>query len=516
MVFYRKYRPQKIEDLDSEQVRSKLFSVLSAKEISHAFLFTGPKGLGKTSTARIVAKIVNCTGRTSNKKQLTTNKSEVSSQKLTVGSIEPCNKCEQCVSITEGRNFDVLEIDAASNRGIDEIRDLREKIRLAPMRSAKKVYIIDEVHMLTQEAFDALLKTLEEPPAHALFILCTTEPQKVPPTIVSRCVHITFNKATTEELVRAFQRIAKGEDLKVDKEVLLSIAGLSDGSFRDGTKILEELAQAANGKKITKDLLESSYKVSSLGRLIEDLLKEVSAKNIKGALKLINEISKQGIDMKHFTDQLMEALHKILLFQFNVTSSAPAAGFSSDEIKRLVELLSKYYPQLKYSVIPQLPIEMAIIEYCQNESSGSLPHVADDARPAISEKPDSSRSLSESLSQSQSSKNTKPAFSSSANGQPTLTPEGLDRGRQTSIEQRTSGAKSFFQELIEEVKSHNHSIAGVLRGCSAEIDGNKVTIATKYKFHKERLEEKETLEVLEKVSSELIGKKAVVSVILNK
>lgn len=157
MVFYRKYRPQKISDLDSEQVRRKLHSVLATAaptflQVPHAFLFTGPKGLGKTSTARIVAKVVNCTGR------------EDTSGK----DIEPCNVCEQCTSITNGTNLDVFEIDAASNRGIDEIRDLKEKIRLAPVLSKKKVYIIDEVHMLTTEAFNALLKTLEEPPSHAI------------------------------------------------------------------------------------------------------------------------------------------------------------------------------------------------------------------------------------------------------------------------------------------------------------------------------------------------------------
>ncbi len=497
MVFYRKYRPATIEDLDSEQVRIKLSSILTAKELSHAFLFTGPKGLGKTSTARIVAKIVNC----ENKKGL-----------------EPCNKCEQCISTAEGRNFDVLEIDAASNRGIDEIRDLREKIRLAPMRASKKVYIIDEVHMLTQEAFDALLKTLEEPPAHAIFILCTTEPHKVPSTIISRCVHITFNKATTPELVRAFQRISKGEGLDVDKEVLSEIANLSDGSFRDGTKILEELAIAAGKKKITKNLLESVYKVSSLALLTEDLLKKLSEKNIKGALTLLGTISHQGIDIKYFADSLIEAAHKILLFQFNVASSAPASGFSATEIKRLIEILTKYYPQLRYAVIPQMPLEMAAIEYCQSDvSSGSLPHVADDARPSKSENPSSPRSLNESLSSNQFSKNTKPAFNSSANGQPTLASTGeSNSGRQTSIEQRTGGSKSFLQELIEEVKSHNHSIAGVLRGCSAEIDGDKVVITAKYKFHKEKLEDRETMEVLEKVSTALIGKKAQVSVILSK
>src|SRR6266581_3023021 len=242
MVFYRKYRPQIIDDLDNQVVRERLLAVLS-KGLPHAFLFTGPKGLGKTSAARIVAKAVNCEK---------------------IDRIEPCNACEQCISITNGTNLDVLEIDAASNRGIDEIRDLKEKIRLSPLSAKKKVYIIDEVHMLTTEAFNALLKTLEEPPAHAMFILCTTEPHKVPATITSRCFHIAFKRATDEELVRSLKRIKEGEKLEVDEDALFAIAKMADGGFRDAAKILEELASKAQEKKITKEFIESNYQITGL------------------------------------------------------------------------------------------------------------------------------------------------------------------------------------------------------------------------------------------------------------
>src|SRR3989344_9219205 len=236
MVFYRKYRPQTIEELDSREVREKLTSILLRPSSFHALLFTGPKGLGKTSAARIVAKAINCEKINDYSK----------GQKLK-GALEPCNKCHQCTSITNGTNIDILEIDGASNRGIDEIRDLREKIKLSPAQALKKIYIIDEVHTLTTEAFNALLKTLEEPPPHVIFILCTTEPQKVPETIVSRCFHISFKLATQQELLSSFTRIAKKEKLDFEKEALSYIAEMSDGSFRDGVKILDELAKTSIG-----------------------------------------------------------------------------------------------------------------------------------------------------------------------------------------------------------------------------------------------------------------------------
>src|SRR5258706_12597240 len=249
MVYYRKYRTQKISDLDSIKVRETLTAVLSSKEIPHAFLFTGPKGIGKTSTARIIAKVVNCL-----------HQDRHSGKSANVGSFEPDNLCDQCISITNGSNIDVLEIDGASNRGIDEIRDLRDKVKLAPAAAQKKVYIIDEVHMLTTEAFNALLKTIEEPPPHVMFIFCTTEPQKVPATIVSRCFHVTFSRATEKEIVHSLQRIVKGEKLDIDEKVLLEIAKLSDGGFRDATKVLEEIVMKAGGKRITLELFEEAYK----------------------------------------------------------------------------------------------------------------------------------------------------------------------------------------------------------------------------------------------------------------
>src|SRR3972149_7073896 len=211
MTFYLKYRPKSLEELDSEPVRQSLSKIAASGRIPHALLFSGPKGIGKTSAARILAKILNCEHPP---------KKGVS-----------CNRCLSCTSIAQGSNIDVIELDAASHRGIEDVRSLRDAVGLSTAKAPNKVYIIDEAHMLTTEASNALLKTLEEPPGHVYFILATTNPEKLVDTIRSRTVSIPFKKASTQELVRSLEKVAKGEKLKVDKETLEVIAKASDGSF---------------------------------------------------------------------------------------------------------------------------------------------------------------------------------------------------------------------------------------------------------------------------------------------
>lgn len=456
MVFYRKYRPQKIDDLDSDKIRETLFSVFSSSSYPHALLFTGPKGLGKTSTARIVAKLINC-----EKKEKTT-------------SIEPCNKCDQCKSITAGSNIDILEIDGASNRGIDEIRDLREKIKLSPAKANKKVYIIDEVHMLTTEAFNALLKTLEEPPEHALFILCTTESQKLPSTISSRCFGINFNKATREELVRSFERVAKGENLKIEKEALLAIAQISDGSFRDGAKILEELSALSKGEKITADFVEDRFKVGSIGRSVKEMFKALEMKKSKEALLLVADLSHQGVDMKYFLDEMTNLLHKILLKKSGILEDEEIFySFSFEDIKKLANILSTAVSDLRFSVLPQLPLEIAILEWCEEEVKSEKLKVKNED----------------------------------------VLKEGVEFEKKQ--EKSIPDSNPLWLNLIDKVKVSNHSIAGVLRGGFLKTwDKEKVIIETAYKFHKEKLEEKSSLSLIEKACEELSGNKVSVSILL--
>jgi DNA polymerase III subunit gamma/tau len=250
-VLYRKYRPQKLSEVvGQDEVTSSLLKQLQSGNISHAYLFSGPRGTGKTSTARILAKALNCKTAKDDKFD------------------EPCGKCESCKAIVEGRYLDLLEIDAASNRGIDEIRELREKIRLAPTEGKYKVYIIDEVHMLTNEAFNALLKTLEEPPAHAVFVLATTEPQKVPATILSRVQRFNFERPTTEKISKKLEMINKEEKWKLSKEVLDEIAKAADGAYRDAEVLLDKVG-AVNPEATLEEALNIIGKIEIKGDLLD-------------------------------------------------------------------------------------------------------------------------------------------------------------------------------------------------------------------------------------------------------
>lgn len=510
MVYYRKYRPQTISELDSSKLRETLAAVLSSPEVPHAFLLTGPKGLGKTSTARIIAKVVNC----ENKKK---------------GSIEPCNTCEQCVSITNGSNIDVLEIDGASNRGIDEIRDLREKVKLSPSRAKKKVYIIDEVHMLTTEAFNALLKTIEEPPAHVMFLFCTTEPQKVPATILSRCFHVAYTLATEDDLVRSFKRIVLGEKIDIDEEALHMIAQLSEGGFRDGTKILEELVILANGKKITEDFVEEHYKVSGISYLVSGILQAFALRDQKQSFEIIIQLVEQGIDMRYFISQLLDALHKMLLVDVGVLPDTKYqiqdTKYSLSDIQTLVTLFSEAYQQTKYAIIPQMPLELAVIAWCQGQNQES--EIKNQENPVIlgtsetkTPESNSNKNTTDSGQPRMKIQSNKQTMDMLLKKEKNLKVQAILKGTDEKEEQKEikveveqeeltdkAEGERLMDNLIFKVKPQNHSVAGVLRGCVVKAMGNgKIIFETSYKFHKERLDEAKTRNIIESALKEITGK----------
>lgn len=314
MTLYLKYRPQTIDEIDITSVRESLTNILKSGNIPHAFLFSGPRGTGKTSLARILAKAINCISKN-----------------------PPCNKCESCISITNGNNIDVIEMDAASNRGIDDIRTLRDAVKLAPSSSKAKIYIIDECHMLTTEASNALLKTLEEPPAHVYFILATTNPEKLIDTIKSRVTIIEFSKATSEEIMRSLQRIIDKEEIKIKKEEINKLVKLARGSFRDAVKLLEQFT--------SDDSFLDKGKESDANELVLCVLKKDLDKSL--------EIVKKSTNIEYLTDELLDKLHQILV------------ETQDKEIIPLVEFILTSKEMVKYSPIEELPLELALIKWCK-------------------------------------------------------------------------------------------------------------------------------------------------------
>lgn len=346
-MFYLIYRPQTIEEIDNEVVRERIKIMLRAKRVPHALLFTGPKGTGKTSTARIVAKVINCENNLYNKKS---------------DFVEPCNRCYSCQSITAGSAIDIMEIDAASNRKIDETRDLINQVKFSPVHSRYKVYIIDEVHMLTPESFNALLKTLEEPPPSTIFILASTEIDKLPKTIVSRCLKFNFGKAKEAEILRMLKRIAKSENIKTDDGTLKFIAKYSDNSFRDAAKLLEEVVI-----NYSKPTIDNVKKILGLKDEHSDLIRLLEKKELKKIFEFIENYEKSAGNFKILIEYLLDKLHLILLKKNHLeTDLEEDYNFSLKEITRLMKLLQEAYNSLKYSPIESLPLEIAMVEYFEN------------------------------------------------------------------------------------------------------------------------------------------------------
>ncbi len=343
-MYYLTYRPKKIEEIDNSNAQKTIEAILKSKQIPHAFLLVGQKGTGKTSTARILAKAINCLENAFAKKG---------------DSIEPCNKCKNCLSIEKGASSDVVEMDAASHRGIDDIRSLIKEASLLPMYGRYRVFIVDEAHMITNDAFNALLKTLEEPPSTVVFVLATTNQEKVPKTIQSRCVIVNFRKAKKTDIVKMLKRVATAEKLTIDPKLLELVANHSEDSFRDAAKLLEELAMQ---KKLTFE--DGKIYMGILAK--EQLIEVINKKSLKESLLWIEEFSKAGGNVKYLIEQILDELRILLLAKNGVLREDEEplpVDFSIIEISRLIKLFQDAYNNLKNAPIEIIPLEIAVVDF---------------------------------------------------------------------------------------------------------------------------------------------------------
>lgn len=354
-VLYRKYRPKTFAEIEGQEhiVRAMQGALLSGN-VGHAYLMAGPRGTGKTTMARLLAKALNCLSR-----------------KI---STEPCNDCPSCIEINEGRSLDLIEIDAASNRGIDEIRNLKDSARVAATSGKYKVFIIDEVHMLTPPAFNALLKILEEPPSHVIFILATTESHKVPETILSRVQKFDFKKINLDKMIGKLKREAKSEKIAIEEPALAMLASTASGSLRDAESALSKIIAYAGDKITSADVAEILGIIPF--QIHEKLVGLISQKKAQEAIAEVSMLYESGIDLENFVKQFVRHLRSSLIGSISLPLAPGQSGQNQPDVAvsvipekpspelfiKMINAFMKASSELKFSPIPQLPLELAILE----------------------------------------------------------------------------------------------------------------------------------------------------------
>jgi len=474
-TLYRKYRPQNFtEVVGQNHIKVTLENEIQSGRIAHAYLFCGPRAVGKTTLARVIAKAVNCLKRKE-------------------GESEPCNKCEICEEITVGRSLDIMEIDAASHTGVDNVREnIITSARTAPSRCKYKVFIIDEVHMLSISAFNALLKIMEEPPANVIFILCTTEIHKVPTTIISRCQRFDFRRIGVADVVKKLNYIVSKEGIKIDKKILESIARKSEGYMRDAESLLGQIV-SIGGREITQEEADLVIPRSDFDEII-NLIGYLIKKDAAGAVRLTNKLVDEGVNLAAFVFDLIEILRKIMLDKISAGNLALEFGetleikineasreLTLEQLIFFIERFIKVKNELKDSFIAQLPMELAITELCLAKGAVASRNIPVAPKPFPGTKP---RPVSN------------PGVASAS----------------MSLEE----IKNRWHEVLAKVKKYNHSLSFILRVCQPkDIAGSQLCLAFKYKFHRDRINNLQIKTMVEKILAEVYGYPLIIQAIID-
>lgn len=496
-TLYRKYRPQTFDQaVGQNHVKVTLENEIQTGKFSHAYLFCGPRAVGKTTLARVLAKSINCENRKD-------------------GEHEPCDECSACQEIIEGKSLDIVEIDAASHTGVDNVREnIIAASKISPSKLDYKVFVIDEVHMLSISAFNALLKVLEEPPSNVVFVLCTTEVHRVPSTIISRCERFDFKRVSMTDMVKKLTYVADQEDIKIDKEVLEQVAAHSEGYMRDAESLLGQLV-AISGKEITQKEADLVLPRSDVD-MIMDLLDKIVKKDASKGIRIINNLVDDGVDLKKFTSDLIEILRKMMLNKLD-PGLGEKLGFELGEkmevdlqelnkqlnVNRLVELINVFSEarnQLKGAFIVQLPLELAVTKLCSEV----------EARPQQEKKSAESKGQPQnSPSKEQKTQPEKPKAEESASTQ-----EQGEATAESGEEQATSSLNEInrdtivakWDEVLSRIKKHNHSLSFILKMCTpGEVKDSSVCLVFKYKFHRDRINDGKIKGLVEDTLKEVFG-----------
>ena len=493
-TLYRKYRPQKwAEVVNQNHVKITLQHEIEREQIAHAYLFTGPRGVGKTTVARVMAKSLNCDNRAK-------------------GESEPCTECETCLSIQKGRSLDIIEIDAASHTGVDNVREnIINAARVAPTKDKYKVFIIDEVHMLSLSAFNALLKVLEEPPQNVIFILATTEVHKIPETIISRTQRFDFKRISIADISRKLNYIATELKIQIDQEILDAIARQSEGHMRDAESLLGQVV-AIGGAKITKEEADLVIPRSDIDEAL-NLIGFIAQKDPGSGIGLINKIIDDGVDLKRFVRDTIELLRKILLIKvnprlgdhlglelgenFEIKVNEISATIDQSLIIKSIEKLQIVLLEIKTSFITQLPVEIALVSLAEAEKKSPI----------------TNNTFQKATPNPQSAPKAPfiqpPVLNETVDASPELVKSS---GKEVTKDE----VKAKWNEVLAKVKKYNHSLSFVLRVCQPRgIKGNAVCLAFKYKFHKDRVNEVNIKQIVEKVLSEVYGTNLTVEAIID-